>query len=73
MEMHAETAKRNNMNLREESDIREKNCYDLVRQQQTSFDKLSKLQLEKSVIADTLISENENAAMLLRKTMSQER
>lgn len=73
MEAHADTAKRENQTLREAFDIREKMCFEVLRQQQASFDELAKLRVKRAVVADTMIFEDQNAASLLRKQVQQER
>lgn len=73
MEANADNAKNENQSLREAFDIREKKCFDVLREQQASFDELAKLRVKRAVVADTMIFEDQNAASLLRQKVQQER
>jgi hypothetical protein len=73
METNADNAKNENQTLREAFDIREKKCFEVLREEQASFDELAKLRVKRAVVADTMIFEDQNAASLLRQKVQQER
>ena len=73
MEASADNAKNENQTLREAFDIREKKCYEVLREEQASFNELAKLRVKRAVVADTMIFEDQNAASLLRQKVQQER
>lgn len=67
MDNSATLAKSENAKLLLEFQDREKKCYNLIRKQQSSYEALTKMKVEKEVISETVELEELNATVLLRK------
>ena len=73
MEASATLAKKENCEIIADFENREKKCFDLIRQQEQSYENLLKMQMERAVITETLEFEEENAATALRRKIAFER
>jgi hypothetical protein len=71
MELEAANAKRENVRLTEEKNVREEKCIKLIRLQQKSYEKLTKLRVEREVTMNNTEMQEKSMKALEKLTQSQ--